>query len=139
MPTIKRIDHIAILVEDIDTALAFWRDQLGLALAHTEDMPEQQAQIAFLPVGGSEIELVKPTTADSGLTRYLAKRGPGMHHIALEVDDLDAMLASLKAKDVQLINQTPVEAAGGARAVFIHPKATGGVLVELYEKHGPTE
>jgi methylmalonyl-CoA/ethylmalonyl-CoA epimerase len=88
--------------------------------------------VAFLPVGGSEIELVKPTTDDSGLARYLEKRGPGMHHVCLEVDDIEGMLADLKAKGVRLINETP-EVLPGRKMAFVHPKSTGGVLVELYE------
>lgn len=134
MATIKRIDHVAIVVEDINTALPFWRDVLGLPLSHVEDMPEQRSKIAFMPLGGSEIELVQPTDDDSGVARYLAKRGPGMHHVALEVDDLDEKLAELQALGIELINAAPVVAAGGNRAVFIHPRAANGVLVELYEK-----
>ena len=83
MAKIKRIDHIAVLVEDMDTTSAFWRDALGIDLTHTDDVPAEMAQIAFLPVGASEIELVKPTSNDFGLARYLEKRGPGMHHICL--------------------------------------------------------
>lgn len=134
MAKLTRVDHVAIVVEDIDTALGFWRDTLGLPLSHTENLPEQASRIAFMPLGDSEIELVEPTTDDSGVARYLAKRGPGMHHVALAVDDLDGMLAELKAKGVELINDAPVAAAGDARAVFIHPRAANGVLVELYEK-----
>ncbi len=134
MATIKHIDHIAIVVADIDTALTFWRDRLGLPLTHIETIAEQQSRVAFMPVGNSKIELVQPTGNDSGIARFLAKHGGGLHHIALEVDDLEGMLADLKAAAVQLINDAPVAAAGGSRAVFIHPKATGGVLVELYEK-----
>lgn len=134
MATIKRIDHVAIVVEDIDAALPFWRDVLGLPLSHVEDMTEQRSKIAFMPLGGSEIELVQPTDDESGVARYLAKRGPGMHHVALEVDDLDEKLAELKALEIELINAAPIVAAGGNRAVFIHPRAANGVLVELYEK-----
>lgn len=134
MAEIKRIDHVAIVVDDLEAAIGFWRDTLGLPLSHVETMPAQESEIAFLPLGGSEIELVRPTTETSGVAKYLAKRGAGLHHVALEVDDLDAKLADLKAKGVQLINDEPVPGAGGTRAVFIHPKAATGVLVELYEK-----
>jgi methylmalonyl-CoA/ethylmalonyl-CoA epimerase len=134
---IKRINHIAIIVPDLDVALAFWRDTLGLDLTHTEDVPSQQSLVAFLPVGEGELELVKPTTETSGAAKFLARRGPGLHHIALEVDDLDALLARLKAKGVRLINEAPVEAAGGHRAAFIHPESASGVLVELYETRQP--
>ncbi len=134
MATIKRIDHIAIVVEDIESTLGFWRDALGLELAHIEDVPDQKSLVAFLPVGGTEIELVRPTTDDSGVAKYLQKRGPGMHHISLEVDDIEGMLAQLKAKGVRLINETPVLGAGGKQIAFIHPESTSGVLVELYQQ-----
>lgn len=133
MAKVKRIDHIAILVDDLEAPLRFWRDALGLDLAQVMEISEEMAAIAFLPTGGSEIELVKPTTADSGLARYLEKRGPGMHHVCLEVDDIAGMLADLKAKGVQLINEEPRLGAGGRKYAFIHPKAAFGVMVELYE------
>lgn len=133
MPKIKRIDHIAIVVADIDAALGFWRDALGLELDHIEEVPEQKSIVAFLPTGGSEVELVKPTTDDSGVARFLQKRGPGMHHICLEVDDIEATLAELKGKGVRLINETPITSADGKKLAFIHPESTHGVLVELYE------
>jgi methylmalonyl-CoA/ethylmalonyl-CoA epimerase len=133
MPNIKRIDHIAVVVDDIDTALSFWRDMLGLPLDHVEDVPEQKSMVAFLPTGGSEVELLKPTTDDSGVARFLQKRGPGIHHICFEVEDLDGCLAELKAKDVKLINETALEGSGGKRLAFIHPSSANGVLVELYE------
>ena len=133
MPAIKRIDHIAIVVEDIDAALGFWRDTLGLRLDHVQDIPEQQSIIAFLPSGESEVELVKPTTGDSGVARFLQKRGPGMHHICFEVDDVQAFLVKLIEKGVRLINETPQVGADGKKIAFIHPESTHGVLVELYE------
>lgn len=133
MPKIKGIDHIAIVVDDIESALGFWRDVLGLELDHVEEVPEQQSLVAFLPVDGSEIELVEPTSDDSGVARYLKKHGPGMHHICIQVEALESTLAELKAKGVHLINETPLEGSGGKRLAFIHPKSTQGVLVELYE------
>jgi methylmalonyl-CoA/ethylmalonyl-CoA epimerase len=133
MPKITRIDHIAIVVDDIDQALGFWRDALGLELAHLEEVPEQKSMIAFLPSGGSEVELVKPTTDDSGVARYLQKRGPGMHHICFEVENIQAALAELKAKGVRLINETPLPGSGGKQLAFIHPESANGVLVELYQ------
>lgn len=135
MPTIKRIDHIAIVVDDIPGALTFWQDALGLNLQHVEDVPDQESIVAFLPTGESEIELVKPTTDTSGVAKFLQKRGAGMHHICLEVDDIDAMLAHLKTKGVQLINETAIHGTGGKKIAFIHPKSTAGVLVELYQLH----
>jgi methylmalonyl-CoA/ethylmalonyl-CoA epimerase len=130
---IKRIDHIAIVVDDIDAALNFWRDTLGLEMTHVEVVPEQQSAVAFLPTGESEVELVKPTTATSGVARYLAKRGPGLHHICFEVDDIVATLAALKARGVHLIDETPRIGTGGKQIAFVHPESTHGVLIELYE------
>ncbi len=133
MARVLRIDHIAVLVNDLEAPLNFWQEALGLELTHIQDVPAELAQIAFLPTGGSEIELVRPTTLDSGLGRYLEKRGPGMHHICLEVDDIDGMLAQLKEKGVQLINEEPKVNADGRKYAFIHPKSANGVMVELYE------
>jgi methylmalonyl-CoA/ethylmalonyl-CoA epimerase len=133
MARVKRIDHIAVLVDDMDGPLSFWRDALGIELALVEDVPAEKSKVAILPVGGSEIELVQPTTSDSGLARYLEKRGPGMHHVCLEVDDIDGMLAQLKDKGIQLINETPMTGLGGKRYAFIHPKSADGVMVELYQ------
>ena len=133
MAKITRIDHIAVLVADIDHASAFWHDALGIDLSHTAAVTAEQAQIAFLPLGASEIELVQPTTTDSGLARYLEKHGPGLHHLCLEVDDLAGMLARLQAHGVQLINPEPRLSADGKQYAFIHPKSTDGVLVELYQ------
>ncbi len=131
--TVKRIDHIAVVVDDIEGALNFWRDGLGMEMTHLEEVKEQESIVAFLPTGGSEVELVKPTTDTSGVAKYLAKRGPGMHHICVEVDDIHATLAQLKAKGVKLINETPTIGAGGKQIAFVHPSSTSGVLVELYQ------
>jgi methylmalonyl-CoA/ethylmalonyl-CoA epimerase len=133
VPTVKRVDHIAIVVNDLEGALSFWRDALGLELDHVQDVPEQGSQVAFLPAGDSEIELVRPTDADSGIARYLQKRGPGMHHICLEVDEIETILADLKAKGIRLINETPRSGSGGRQYAFIHPESACGVLVELYQ------
>jgi methylmalonyl-CoA/ethylmalonyl-CoA epimerase len=133
MPRVKRIDHIAVVVSDVDAALSFWRDALGMELSHLEDVPAEKSQVAFLPVGESEIELVLPTDPDTGLARYLEKRGPGMHHICLEVDDIQTMLDRLKDKGVQLINDRPLTGSNGKKYAFIHPKSAFGVMVELYE------
>jgi len=130
---ITKINHIAILVNELESPLNFWRDALGLELSQVEEVPGEQARIAFLPTGDSEIELVQPTTDDSGLARYLEKRGPGMHHICLEVDDIDGMLAQLKAKGIQLINEEARVGSDGRRYAFIHPRSASGVMVELYE------
>jgi len=133
MPKIKRINHVAIVVEDIDASLAFWRDALGIELHELRDVPAEKSKVAFLPVAGSEIELVQPTSDDSGIGKYLAKRGQGMHHVCLEVDDIEGMLAQLTAKGVRLINEQPRTAADGKRYAFIHPESASGVLVELYQ------
>jgi methylmalonyl-CoA/ethylmalonyl-CoA epimerase len=133
MAKIMRIDHIAILVDDLENTLKFWQDALGMEMTALQDNPAEMAQIAFLPTGGSEIELVRPTVSDSGLGRYLEKRGPGMHHICLEVDDLSGMLTRLKDKGIQLINEEPRTSADGKKYAFIHPKSANGVMVELYE------
>ena len=132
MPEIMKINHVAIVVQDIDSALKFWRDDLGLRLDHIEDVPSQSSKVAFLPVGEGEVELVEPTNPESGLAKYLEKRGEGMHHLCIEVDDIEGMLDQLKGKEVVLINETPLDLPG-RRMAFIHPKSTNGVLVELYE------
>lgn len=132
MSTVKKINHVAIVVADIDQAVGFWRDALGIRLDHVEDVPSQKAKVAFLPVGDSEVELVQPTTHDSGTAKFLAERGGGMHHLCFEVDDIQAKLDELKAQGVRLINETPLELPGRKMA-FVHPKSTGGVLVELYQ------
>jgi methylmalonyl-CoA epimerase len=131
--TIKRIDHIAIVVPDIEQAQSFYEGALGMKVAHLERVEDQDVIVAFLPAGESEIELVEPLGGDSGVGKYLAKRGPGIHHIALQVDDLTAMIARLKEQNVRLINEEPTIGSGGKKIAFIHPESTFGVLVELYE------
>jgi methylmalonyl-CoA/ethylmalonyl-CoA epimerase len=133
MPKINSINHVAIVVDDMEKSLHFWRDALGIELHELNNVPAEASQVAFLPVAGAEIELVHPTTEDSGLAKYLAKRGPGMHHVCLEVDDIDGMMAQLREKGIRLINEQPRTAADGKRYAFIHPESTSGVLVELYE------
>lgn len=132
MAEAKKLNHIAIVVKDIDASLSFWHDALGLTLDHIEDVPSQASKVAFIPIGDSEIELVQPTTSDSGVAKYLEKRGEGLHHLCFEVDQIESVLESLKTKGIQLINQTPLELPGRKMA-FIHPKSANGVLVELYE------
>lgn len=133
MPHIKSINHVAVVVDDMEKALFFWRDALGMDLHELRDVPVENSKIAFLPLEGSEVELVMPTSDDSGIAKYLAKRGPGMHHICLEVDDIAGMLAQLRTKGVRLINEEPRTSADGKKYAFIHPESTAGVLVELYE------
>ncbi len=133
MAKITAVNHVAVVVEDMEKSLLFWRDALGIQLHELRDVPAEQSQVAFLPVAGAEVELVTPTTTDSGIAKYLAKRGQGMHHLCLEVDDIDGMMSQLKAKNIRLINEEPRSAANGKRYAFIHPESTGGVLVELYQ------
>ncbi len=130
----ETLNHVAIVVEDLESALRFWRDALGLKLQRTEDNPAEAVRIAFLPLGEGEIELLEPTDDDSGIARYLARRGPGMHHLCIDVDDIEAAMARLAAYDIELINETPRTREDGIRYAFIHPRSTGGVLVELYEQ-----
>jgi methylmalonyl-CoA/ethylmalonyl-CoA epimerase len=132
MAQIKKINHVAIAVSDIDSSLSFWRDALGLKVDHIEDVPSQKSKVVFIPVGDSEVELVNPTSADTGVAKFIEKNGGGMHHLCFEVDDIDEMLSELKAKNVRLINETALELPGRKMA-FIHPKSTNGVLVELYQ------
>jgi methylmalonyl-CoA/ethylmalonyl-CoA epimerase len=130
---IKKISHVAVVVPELEEALDFWVDALGLPLGHIEHEAGQGVDVAFLPAGESDVELLEPVEEDSGVARYLQKRGPGMHHICFEVDDIDATLARLKAAEIPLINEEPTIGTGGKKIAFIHPKGTGGVLVELYE------
>lgn len=132
MAKITKINHVAIAVPDLDGSLGFWRDALGLAVDHVEDVPSQKSMVAFIPCGDSEVELVRPTAEDTGLAKFIAEKGGGMHHLCFEVDDIDAMLAELKAKGVRLINET-AQVLPGRKMAFVHPKSTGGVLVELYQ------
>lgn len=132
MAKIKKINHVAIVVEDMDAAMGFWRDALGLTLDHLEEVPSQASKVAFLPVGDSEVELVQPTDPESGMAKYLEKRGEGMHHLCIEVDDIEGMLGALREKGVRLISEEPITLPG-RRMAFIHPKSANGVLIELYE------
>jgi methylmalonyl-CoA/ethylmalonyl-CoA epimerase len=134
MPKIKKINHVGVVVNDMEKSLAFWQDALGLPMTGLREVPAEQSQIAFLPTGDAEVELVRPTSEDSGIARYLAKRGAGMHHICLEVDDLGAMLTQLKVKGIRLINEEPRITSEGKQYAFVHPESTSGVLVELYQE-----
>jgi methylmalonyl-CoA/ethylmalonyl-CoA epimerase len=130
---IKRIDHIAIVVEDLSAALEVYGEALGMSTSHIETIPDQDVKMAFLPSGESEIELLEPLHQESGIGRFLAKRGEGLHHICFEVEDIDATLADLKTRGIQLIDEMPKQGAQG-RIAFIHPKGARGVLVELIER-----
>ncbi len=126
-----KIDHIAIAVPDIDEAARFYTEQLGLKMTGKEAVPDNKVVVGFIPVGETRIELVQPDSPDSSVAKFIEKRGPGLQHICFQVDDIAAELTRLKAAGVRLINETPVPGAHGTRVGFVHPKATGGVLVEL--------
>src|SRR5512139_1962369 len=111
MPGIKAINHVAVVVEDMQKSLTFWRDALGIQLHELRDVPAEKSQVAFLPLAGAEVELVMPTSDDSGIAKYLAKRGPGMHHLCLEVDDIAGMMVQLRSQGIRLINEEPRLAA----------------------------
>jgi methylmalonyl-CoA/ethylmalonyl-CoA epimerase len=131
---ILKIDHLGIAVNSIDEGKNFWTDVLGLEFEGAETVAEQKVTTAFFPVGESEVELLESTAPDGPVAKFIVKKGTGFQHIAFRVADIDAALAELKEKNVQLIDQTPRIGAGGARIAFLHPKATGGILVELCER-----
>lgn len=132
MEGIKKINHVAIVVRDIEESIKMWEGAFGLKLDHVEDVPSQKAKVAFFPVGDSEVELVMPTDPESGMGKYLESKGEGMHHLCLEVEDIEATMAQMKEKGVRLINEAP-QVLPGRKMAFIHPKSANGVLVELYE------
>ncbi len=131
---ILKIDHLGIAINSIEGGKAFWTDVLGLTCEGTETVEPQQVTTAFFPVGESEVELLESTSPDGPVAKYIEKRGQGIQHVAFRVKDIEAALSELKAKGVRLIDETPRKGAGGARIAFLHPKATGGVLVELCER-----
>lgn len=132
-----RLDHVGIAVQNVAEALAFYRDALGLDVEATELVASQGVRAYFVPAGGASLELLEPTADDSAIARYLARRGPGLHHITLRVDDLAAVLSRLQAQGVRLVDSSPRPGAEGALVGFIHPSAAHGVLVELKQAPGP--
>lgn len=134
---VKKIDHIAIVVADIEQALGVYRDVLGLPVQHIAEEPAEQVKVAYLPApeGQDEIELIQPTTADSGVAKYLAKRGEGLHHVCLEVDSIEATVQEMAARGLEVLGQVRTNRRGD-RYIFIHPKSAHGVLIELYERAG---
>jgi methylmalonyl-CoA/ethylmalonyl-CoA epimerase len=132
MFAIKKIDHVAVCVEDIDASAAKFKAVLGLEGKERELVASQKTEAMLLPIGDSNIELISPRGND-GLQRFLEKRGPGIHHIAIEVEGIEAALAFLKSLGVPLIDEAPRKGARGHKVAFVHPKATGGVLIELVE------
>ena len=131
---VLKIDHLGIAVNSIDEGKKFWSDIMGLAFEGAETVAEQKVTTAFFPVSESEVELLESTAPDGPVAKYIEKRGAGIQHVAFRVENIDAALAELKEKGVKLIDQEPRIGAGGARIAFLHPKATGGVLVELCER-----
>ena len=131
---VLKIDHLGIAVNSIDEGKKFWSDILGLEFEGAETVAEQKVTTAFFPVSESEVELLESTAPDGPVAKYIEKRGAGIQHVAFRVENIDAALAELKEKEVKLIDQEPRIGAGGARIAFLHPKATGGVLVELCER-----
>ncbi len=131
---ILKIDHLGIAVNSIDEGKTFWSDILGLDFAGSETVTEQKVTTGFFPVGESEVELLESTAPDGPIAKYLEKKGPGIQHVAFRVENIEDALAELKDKGIKLIDQKPRIGAGGAKIAFLHPKATGGVLVELCER-----
>ena len=139
-----KIDHLGIATHSLNDGLAFWREALGLELHETEEVAEQKVRVAMLPLGESRVELLEPTSEDSPIAKFLAKRGPGLHHIAVQVEDIVATLDSLKNQGARLIDETPRVGAGGCLIAFVHPATAGGVLLELVQhsnaqSHGKEE
>ena len=128
-----KIDHIGIATRQLDEGPAVWRDALGLTVDATEEISEQGVRVAMLAIGDTHVELLEALSPDSAVGRFLAKRGPGIHHIAVKVDDINASLADLKNKGARLIDETPRVGAGGCLVAFVHPSTTNGVLLELVQ------
>ncbi|HNR04648.1 MAG TPA: methylmalonyl-CoA epimerase [Bacillota bacterium] len=131
---VSKIDHIGIAVSNLDEAVKLYRDVLGLELHGTEVVPEQKVKVAFLPVGDTEVELLESTSAEGPIAKFIEAKGQGIQHIAFRVDDIEAALEEMKAKGMRLIDEKPRYGAGGAKIAFLHPKSTGGVLIELCER-----
>lgn len=129
-----KINHLGIATKGIEEALKFWEDALGLENVHTEIVEEQKVRVAMLPIGETRIELLEPTAEDSPISKFLEKRGGGIHHIAIEVDDIHQALEKLRANGVRLIDEKPRVGAEGCLIAFVHPSSTNGVLLELVQK-----
>jgi len=128
-----KLDHIGIATHQLDEALALWQDALGLTVDHTEEVTEQGVRVAMLAIGETHIELLEPLSSGSPVGRFLDKRGPGIHHIAVKVSDIQATLAQLKEKGMRLIDESPRVGAGGCLVAFVHPSSANGVLLELVQ------
>ncbi|MDX6713251.1 MAG: methylmalonyl-CoA/ethylmalonyl-CoA epimerase [Blastocatellia bacterium] len=132
-PSIMKIDHLGIATREIAETLEFWRDALGLHLHDIEEVPDQKVRVAMLDLGESRVELLEPTSADSPIAKFLEKRGPGIHHIAVGVDDINAALDRLRNHGARLIDESPRPGAGGSLVAFVHPSTANGVLLELVQ------
>jgi methylmalonyl-CoA/ethylmalonyl-CoA epimerase len=130
---LSTIDHVGVAVDDIDAALAVYRDLLGMPLVHRETVTEQGVDAALLDVGDGHIELLQPLGPDTAVGKFLAKRGPGLHHIAYRVDDIDQVLSQLAESGARLIDERPRTGIRGSRVAFVHPASSGGVLTEIVE------
>ncbi|MBX3293970.1 MAG: methylmalonyl-CoA epimerase [Acidobacteria bacterium] len=128
-----KINHLGIATKGIDEALKFWENALGLENVHTETVEDQKVRVAMLPIGESRVELLEPTSDDSPISKFLEKRGGGIHHIAVEVDDIEASLERLKNNGARLIDESPRIGAEGCLVAFVHPSSTNGVLLELVQ------
>ena len=131
---VTKLDHIGIAVKNMDEALAFYRDTLGISSVGEEVIEEQKVKVAFLPLGDTELELLESTSPDGPVAKFIEKRGEGIQHIALRVENIEEALKELKEKDFRLIDQQPRYGAGNAKIAFLHPKATGGILLEISER-----
>lgn len=131
---VLKLDHIGIAVKSLDDALPFWRDVLGLEAAGIETVEEQKVRVAFLPIGDTEVELLESTSDDGPIARFIEKNGPGVQHLAFRVKDIETGIAYMKEKGMRMIDENPRYGAGGASIAFVHPKSSGGVLVELSER-----
>jgi len=130
-----KINHLGIATKGIEEALKFWEDALGLENVHTETVEDQKVRVAMLPIGESRIELLEPTSEDSPISKFLEKRGGGIHHIAVGVEDIEAALAKLKRAGARLIDETPRIGAEGCLVAFVHPASANGVLLELVQEN----
>lgn len=130
----KSLNHIGIVTDDLQKAVKFWRDGLGLPVTVEERNDDEEVEIVFLGTETAAIELIAPTTSDSGIAKYMAKRGAGQHHVCIEVEDIEAIMQHLTEQGFELINEKPRQRHDGTFYAFTHPKSTGGVMVELYQK-----
>jgi lactoylglutathione lyase/methylmalonyl-CoA/ethylmalonyl-CoA epimerase len=131
---IEKLDHIGIAVSNIEEALKFYESALGLKCTHIEEVADQRVKIAFVPAGDVNLELVQATSSESAITKFIERKGEGVHHIALKVDDIEKVLSDLKDKGVELVDSEPRIGAHGSKIAFLHPRGSHGVLLELVEK-----